>query len=202
MIRTVTVLIFVSFLFDSCDSQNEETVNSDSGTFKQSEILDTCLCNDLDEDSLGNHLMKEELYTGICVEYYPGTETKYIEKSLLDGKMHGQMILYDKQGEKLAEETYEEGIKKRDGEVEILNCDCSELVQNKTSVPGVGTVFFLDDIPYTGTCNSYYPETDIKYMEINYKSGVPDGRTYYYDKEGSVLYIENYENGELIGTIY
>ena len=156
----------------------------------------------MDLDSTGIHLFKEKLYTGICIEYYPGTESKYIEKSILSGYLHGKSSFYDKSGNLLVEEIYENGKKKRSGEVMPLTCDCSELIKTTDISPDGITRYMLDDIPYTGTCEKFYPDSSNIYMEVNYKNGLLEGRSTYYNKDGSKMYTEKYEKGVLITTYY
>lgn len=197
------ILIFSVLFLASCGGQEEESNNpTDSGTVMQSGDLDTCQCQELDIDTLGNHFKEGSEYTGVCVEYYPNSSEKYIEKNLLSGKMHGKVSYYDREGNLLIEEIYEEGNKKQSGEVDVLNCDCSELAKIESNVPRVPSRFFLDDIPYTGTCEKFYDSTDVLYMESNYKDGFLNGRTIYYNRDGSTILIEKYESGQLISTVH
>lgn len=203
--RFLTAVLFLSSLLFSCSDSNsgdKKNITNNEGSLKQSEVLDTCFCQDLDIDSTGAHFMHETLYTGICIEYYPETENKYIEKSILSGYLHGKSSFYDKSGNVLVEEIYENGKKKRSGEVMPLTCDCSELIKaDEISIDGK-TRYLLDDIPYTGTCQKFYPDSSNIYMEINYKNGLLEGRSTYYNKDGSKMYTEKYESGELITTYH
>jgi hypothetical protein len=195
--------LFLVTIFSCTENiSSEEEVLNDSGTVKQSELEDTCSCNDLDIDSTGNHFLDAEIYTGICVQSYPETDLKYIEKSILNGRLHGKVTYYDKYGEIILEEIYEEGDQKRSGAVDALNCDCSEL--DKVEIPGSqGAMrYMLDDIPYTGICVKYYPESAQIYMEANYENGLPDGYTTYYNKDGSTLLMEKYDNGVQVKAIH
>ena len=195
--------IFISLLLIGCNSEPEKNEESTSdGTVMQSEILDTCFCGDLDIDSNGIHYMMEERYTGMCIDYYPETDLKYIEKSILDGKLHGKSTFYDKTGEVLAQEVYEGGDKKRSGEVDVLNCDCSELEKVVNNSTGGKARYFLDGIPYTGKCQKYYPESAQIYMDISYKDGLLDGTSSYYNRDGSAMYFEKYSLGVLITTLH
>lgn len=204
MKKSYIVLFLISFIFSCADqsSDNKKNITNNEGSQMQSEILDTCFCSELDRDSLGTHYLKEKLYTGICIEYYPETSTKYMEKSILSGLLHGKSSFFDKSGEMLVEEIYENGKKKRSGEVMPLTCDCSELVKSEKISADGKTHYFLDDIPYTGTCEKYYPDSSSIYMEINYKNGLLEGRSTFYNKDGSKMYTEKYEAGELITTYY
>jgi antitoxin component YwqK of YwqJK toxin-antitoxin module len=164
--------------------------------------MDTCFCNVLDKDTTGLYLLKAKKYTGMCIENYPETAAKYIEKSLLEGQLHGKIKYFDKLGNVLIEEIYESGKKIRSGEVDIIECDCSELDPKLSSTQGVPNRYYLDGIPYTGTCHKSYPDVSQKYMEVSYEQGVHHGRTTYFNKDGSIMYTEKYEKGELISTYH
>ena len=200
--RVILSFLFLATLI-SCggDSTNSESDGTETGKVMQSEFLDTCQCDVLEIDSLGNHLKEGEKYTGICVDFYPNSEDKYIEKNLLEGRIHGKVTFYGKDGEVLIEEIYEDGEKKRSGEVEVLNCACTELVQEKTNIPQVPYRYLLDEIPYTGTCEEYFPESDQLYVKREYTDGLLDGRSVYYNKDGSTLMIEKYDKGLLVSVI-
>ena len=199
----LAILPFLSLVILSCSGENgsDESLVNESGKVMQSEFLDTCQCSDLEIDSTENYFKDGEPYTGICLDYYPTTTDKYIEKNLLRGRLHGKVTYFSKDGTVLIEEIYEKGNKKRSGEVDILNCACSELEKEATHIPQVPFRFKLDGIPYTGKCEEYYPESDQVYVSRNYKDGIPDGHTVYYNKDGSTLMIERYENGILVQAI-
>lgn len=195
-------LLLLTFLPGCGENTSNTTIPTDSGTLKESEMMDTCECKVLDTDTTGMHYLNDKPYTGTCINYYPETQTKYIEKSILNGKIHGKVTYYSKKGDVLIEEVYEAGNKKRSGNVDVLTCQCSELEKQETHYPAVPYRYLLDDIPYTGTCEEYYPDSDQLYMRVSYKKGVLDGHTIYYNKDGSTLLIERYENGELVRTIH
>lgn len=194
---------FVFLFICSCtgDSDESENLTSDTGKVMKSEFLDTCKCAALDVDSLGNHFRDGEKFTGICMDYYPGSTDKYIEKNLLSGRIHGKVTYYSKDGEMLIEEIYENGQKKRSGEVDVLNCPCTELKKEETHIPQVPFRYLLDGIPYTGTCEEFYPESNQLYVSRQYKNGVMDGHTVFYNRDGSTLMIEKYESGLLISVV-
>jgi hypothetical protein len=201
--RRLFLITLLPALVFSCGENNKSNDEElDTGTVKQSEQLDTCSCSELDIDSTGNHFFKNKLYTGICVENYPNSDSKYIEKNILNGRLHGRIAYYDKSGEIILEEIYEEGNKKRSGNVDIVICACSEL--EKVETPGnVAPVrYFLDEIPFTGSCEEYYPNTGQLYMQVNYENGLVHGFTTYFNKDGSTLLIEKYDNGEMISVIH
>ena len=108
-------VIFLFFLIlVGCDSDSAKTPpsNSGSGSVMQSALMDTCFCQDLDIYTNGIHLLKDKSYTGMCIENYPSTATKYIEKSLLEGRLHGKVKYFDKLGNVLIDEVFENGTKK------------------------------------------------------------------------------------------
>jgi len=204
MTRIFFLLTTITILFSACSdegSKNDSEVAHD-GTVMQSSELDTCECNALDVDSLGVMYLKENLYTGICIQNYPETDSKYIEKSILDGKLHGKIIYYDKMGEVLIEELYENGEKKRSGDLENLTCDCKELERKEATIPNMPTTYYLDNIPFTGTCTDLYPGSTQTYMEVMYKNGLVEGRSSYYNRDGSLMYTEKYEQGKLVSTLH
>ncbi len=194
----------ISILLIACseDSSSSDNEFESSGSMMQSDNLDTCECNVLDVDTNGTMFLNETAYTGLCAENYPNTESKYIEKSILDGKLHGKTVYYDKSGNVLIEELYENGEKKRSGELEDLICDCHELVRKEATIPNMPTTYSLDDIPFTGTCTDLYPGSSQTYMEVTYKNGLLEGRSSYYDRDGEIMYTEKYENGKLISTVH
>lgn len=195
--------LLISFFIISCGSnESNDGESTDSGSVMKSENLDTCKCQELLVDSLGIHKLEQDIYTGVCLEFYPNSEDKYIEKNLLNGKMHGKVTYFDRSGEVLIEEIYEKGNKKRSGEVDVLTCDCSELVKQESNMVNVPNRFFLDDIPYTGSCEKWYPDSSQIYMEASYKDGLLDGHTIYYNRDGSTMIIEKYEVGALVSTVH
>ena len=60
----------------------------------------SCHCNDLVYDELYNYFFIEERtspYTGKCLEYFESGEIS-LEKNFVDGKMHGDMLRFRKNG--------------------------------------------------------------------------------------------------------
>lgn len=196
--------LFITFsliLFAQCDNSKPEVDLIQEGTMMNSTVQDTCLCGDLTMDTLGGFSKNDSLFTGVCILNYPDTDLKYVVKGILNGQLHGIVTYYDKIGNILVEEVYENGQKKRTGDGAPLACDCAELEQ--IGSPGeTKKRSFLDDIPFTGKCLKNYPNTDQIYMEVNYKSGLLDGFTIFYDKVGETMYMEKYEQGDLIKVIY
>ncbi|UKN01507.1 hypothetical protein K6119_17420 [Paracrocinitomix mangrovi] len=197
----LSIMALLAIIYSCGDSKNRKDI-TDEGVVMQSEELDTCFCSELLSDSTGILTKENKAYTGICFENYPGTDTKYIEKSIMDGKIHGKITYYDKAGEVMLEQVYKEGNKKRSGNVEVLNCECSELEKINNENSNVPTKYKLDDISYTGTCTEKYPKSDQVYVKMTFKNGILDGHTVYYNKDGSTLLIENYINGILLSAIH
>ncbi|MFT4600156.1 MAG: hypothetical protein ACI857_000326 [Arenicella sp.] len=201
MKRSLTT-IFIGLLIFSCSEEEADENLESFGTVMQSNNQDTCECNALDIDTTGTMFLDAKTFTGLCTENYHGTDSKYIEKHILDGRLHGKIVYYDKMGEILIEELYENGEKKRSGELEFISCECKELVREDAVIPNMPTTFYLDDIPFTGTCTDFYPGTSQTYMEVTYKKGLLNGRSSYYDREGEVMYTEKYAEGKLITTVH
>jgi len=60
----------------------------------------SCHCNDLVYDELYNYFFTEKRtspYNGKCLEYYDSGEIS-LEKNFLEGKMHGDMLRFRKNG--------------------------------------------------------------------------------------------------------
>ena len=60
----------------------------------------SCHCDDLVYDELYNYFFIEERtspYTGKCLEYYESGEIS-LEKNFIEGKMHGDMLRFRKNG--------------------------------------------------------------------------------------------------------
>ena len=68
-------------------------------------------------------------------------------------------------------------------------CACEDLMVNSDSL------MTFNDKLFTGMCYSDYPETDMRYVEKHYLSGVLHGKIFYYDKEGAIIAEEEYTNG-------
>lgn len=202
----VSVKIIVCFtlivLLFNC-GENGTDISTDDGNMNATQVAaDTCDCVDLVADSTGTNLLEGKLFTGMCISYYQNTEDKYIEKNLLEGKLHGKVTYYDKTGGLLFEEIYENGKQKRNGLLdETLKCDCTELIHVKTSDPLYPSIAKLDDIPFSGKCEKFYENSTQLYMESEYKNGLLDGHTIYYREDGSTILIEKYSNGEMVSTV-
>lgn len=165
-----------------------------------STIADTCNCTEVITDSLGIHLKDGKPFTGTCESYYDDNGKRYLEQNMLEGKLHGKVSYYDREGNLILGEYYENGRQIRSGQTEIgLSCDCSELLSQTVQSM---QVYKLDGIPFTGKCTKKYPESSQVYMESNYKNGLLNGYTIYYDREGETILMEKYENGEQVSSIH
>lgn len=198
--RTYLLPVFLLLLISCGDGSSEKSTPEGSSNMSEQTLADTCDCSTLQIDSLGNHLRNGQPFTGTCVSYYDGSETKYLEKNILNGLLHGKVEYFDKSGESLLQEFYEDGVQKRSGNQENgLTCDCSELqIQTVQNI----SVYKLDDVPFTGKCEKHYENSSQLYMESSYKNGLLDGYTVYYNKDGSTILMEKYERGELTSSVH
>ncbi|MBK9592648.1 MAG: hypothetical protein IPO32_14535 [Crocinitomicaceae bacterium] len=114
--------------------------------------------------------------------------------------MHGKVEYYDREGQIILQEFYEDGNQKRTGGADgATTCDCSEL---ETQVVQGVNVYKLDNVPFTGKCEKFYEGESQVYMESNYKKGLLHGYTVYYNRDGSTILMEKYENGEAVSAIH
>jgi hypothetical protein len=199
--RRLLGLLFCLILFAQCNNNKSDVDLIQQGEMMNSPAQDTCLCDDILVDSLGVFTQDDTLFTGVCILNYPNTDLKYVVKGILNGSLHGTVTYYDKMGNILVEEVYVDGEKKRTGDRAPLVCDCSELTQSTDPGETIKRSF-LDEIPYNGKCIKRYAGMDQIYMEVDYKSGLLDGFTIFYDKVGDTMYMEKYEEGVLIKIIY
>ena len=84
------LLLAALYFLNQCQPKKE------SSTIKEK----SCHCNDLVYDELYNYFFVEERtspYTGKCLEYYESGEIS-LEKNFIDGKMHGNMLRFRKNG--------------------------------------------------------------------------------------------------------
>lgn len=192
-------LVIGCLILVGCSGTNDKP-KVEAGEMLTTSSVDTCNCEEL-IDSSKVFYMNDIPFTGVCIHNYPASEQAYMIKGILNGKLHGKVKYYDKQGQLIMEELYDMGNNKRNSQNAPINCDCSELVIK--SIPNEPIKrSFLDEIPFTGTCTKYYPGTQQKYMDVKYESGILNGFTTYYDKTGNVLYMEKYERGELLKVIH
>jgi hypothetical protein len=184
----------------SCDNNSAEGTNLGPATISEQTMENACDCDTLEIDSLGNHTLKGKAFTGSCVSHYNGTEDKYLEKNILNGLLHGKVTYFDRSGELLLEEFYENGEQKHTGESETgLTCDCSDLeIQDMQGM----SIYKLNGTPFTGRCEKFYQNSTQLYMESNYRKGILDGYTIYYNRDGSTILMENYEAGVMTSTVH
>jgi hypothetical protein len=191
--------VFMACFYSCAEQPGDPTID---GSISQTSVADTCDCNMLVTDSTGLHTLSDTTFTGVCLSYYDGSDQKYLEKNLLQGRLHGKVTYFDREGEILLEEMYENGAQKRTGSPgENMTCNCAELEFVKTNDPNYPTVAKLDDIPFTGRCEEKYPDSDQLSLESNYNKGVLNGYTVYYNRDGSTILMEHYENGVLVSTV-
>lgn len=197
----LVTFIFITICISACEPAGEQ--KTDDGTLNaETAALDTCGCSELISDSTTQiYTLNGSPYTGICISYYPGSTDKYIEENFFDGKLHGKVTYYDRTGEILLEELYDNGTQKRSGNNESLVCKCTELEFTKTTDPQYPSVAQLDEIPFTGKCEEKYPDSEQPSMESNYKNGILHGYTIYYNRDGSTILIEHYDMGELVSAV-
>lgn len=193
-------IIFTSLLFlVSCSGEQTSTETTENST-SESTLDNTCDCNTLAIDSLGNHFLNDKPFTGTCISYYDQSDSKYLEKNILNGRLHGKVEYYSRTGEMILQEFYEDGKQKRSGGTDgASTCDCSELIIQE--VQGM-SVYKLDNAPFSGKCQKYYSGESQIYMESSYKNGLLNGYTIYYNRDGSTILMEKYENGELVSAIH
>ncbi len=187
------------FVLVSCGGEKGQT-STTSGNMMVANIQDTCSCDELTADTTGLFSKKGKVFTGVCFNNYPNSEARYLEKNLLEGQLHGKVTYFSKEGDVLMEEIYEYGSSKRSSTSGDLNCDCSELKIAGT-IQDISK-YTLDDIAFTGVCSKHYPDGGKVYMSSTYKDGLLDGSTTYYDRNGETLYVEIYETGIHVNTIY
>lgn len=90
--RLLRYILLGTILYFTIQCQSKK----ESSTIKEN----TCHCNDLVYDELYNYFFIEERtspYNGKCLEYYDSGEVS-LEKNFVDGKMHGNMIRFRKNG--------------------------------------------------------------------------------------------------------
>ncbi len=200
--RTFFIVIVCLPFLVACGEKNKGDIDLiEKGVVLTSNVADTCFCNVLVTNADGDLYQDDLLFTGVCILNYPNSDEKYIVKNILSGKLHGSVLYYDKMGNVLVEEIYQDGNRKRSGNSAPLSCDCSELEHN--DIPESNSkLVLLDGIPYTGKCYEKYPNSDQASVEIGYTKGVLNGFSIFYDRQGNTMYMEKYEAGELIKVIY
>lgn len=80
----------IFYFLNQCQTKNESSNITEN----------SCHCNDLVYDELYNYFFIEDRtspYNGKCMEYYESGEVS-LEKNFKDGKMHGDMLRFRKNG--------------------------------------------------------------------------------------------------------
>jgi len=90
--RIFNYLLLASLLYFTiqCKAENESSIITEN----------SCHCNDLVYDELYNYFFIDERtspYNGKCLEYYESGEIS-LEKNFIEGKMHGDMLRFRKNG--------------------------------------------------------------------------------------------------------
>jgi antitoxin component YwqK of YwqJK toxin-antitoxin module len=147
-------------------------------------------CEVLHEKNERIHTSNDSLFTGICFTNYPNTQLVMQEKQYYKGVLHGFVSVLDKQGDTLTTNFYQFG-KLIPNASQHFQCDCKELSEQKK-------VQYLNGLPYSGTCFSFYKDANQKYMEKHYKNGVLDGFLIVYDRAGEILSSTKYSAGEVV----
>jgi hypothetical protein len=181
----------------SCETEDNE-VSIELGKNKQFTNLPSCNCDSLVLNENKKLELKNSIFTGTCFLNYPIGDQKYIEKQILDGTIHGKITYFDKTGDLLFEEIYNQG-KLLTSADNKSHCNCTDLLMKG----GENNIKknYLNKSLFTGTCEGYFPNTNQLYLESNYKNGLLNGFTVYYNKDGSMLMMQNYKDGVLIEDI-
>ena len=90
--RLLRYILLGTILYFTIQCQSKK----ESSTIKEN----SCHCNDLVYDELYNYFFIEERtspYNGKCLEYYESGEIS-LEKNFIEGKMHGDMLRFRKNG--------------------------------------------------------------------------------------------------------
>lgn len=189
----LSFVVFCMPLFFGCDeSPTDEKI--ELGVNKQSEVMETCNCDSLLSEGDLLKTKSNKVFTGTCYLNYPNSDQRYIEKQILEGKIHGNVTYYDKNDNVLLEEVYVDGQQDKNESF----CNCADLVKKES---GGEQKFFLNNKPFTGTCEDYFPNSDQVYLQATYKSGNLDGFVNYFSKNGEVIMMQKYENGEFLKDI-
>jgi antitoxin component YwqK of YwqJK toxin-antitoxin module len=184
----------IILLVVSCENDKKETV-VELGANKEIENIQSCHCDSLTKNKDGLLILNNRPYTGTCELYYPNSTEKYMVQQLLDGQVNGSIFFYDKNGSIILEEEYVKG-KKIGNKNELLMVNCKDLVTKKNDENQ--KIYYYKDKPFSGTCEDYYPETSQTYMVSNYKDGKLNGYTTYFNKDGSTLIMNKYENNQVV----
>lgn len=192
MKNNIVFLALLTFIFNSCTTPQGDN-HIELGQNMQSTPMETCNCDSLATNS-DLLTFNGDLFTGICFLNYPMSDQRYVEKQILDGKIHGNVVYYDKNDNILFEEIYIEGVQDKNEDY----CSCSDLVVEQK---GDVKKSYLNGKPFTGKCEDFFLDSEQVYLEANYIGGQLDGFVNYYSKDGKVVMIQKYELGEYIKDI-
>lgn len=192
------IYILLSFYTLSCTSTKTET-EVEMGNNKEIVALEECMCDSLIPNVNNEFELNGKVFTGNCIDNYPMSDQKYIEKQILNGKPHGKIIYYDKIGEILIEEMYKDGNLVGNIGENSNQCACAELI---TKAVDSTSKTFLNDILFSGHCEDFFPNAEQISLEANYNQGLLNGFTIFYKRDGESLMIQEYDNGRLINEIF
>lgn len=122
---------------------------------------------------------------GRGITYNPETGNKIQEMNFLNGKLHGEMIIYDQLSDIAAKLTYFEG---------GLNGPCEFYVDGKMILSG-----HYKDGKYDGVLTYYDTFLNI-IKEENYQNGLKEGKVISYSPNKQILKSESYKAGKLNGV--
>lgn len=198
MVRILIVSLLLVGMY-SCKSESMSAKDAHerlvSGEFDAYSHFSSVPCEELVEDSLGNHYQDDSLFTGVCYTTYPNTGAKLEIRQIFEGRLHGHRFLLAQTGDTISMNLYRHGklLRESIGRNEVCNCDSLEIVEQE----GKEYRYYFDE-PYTGRCQKFYPESDSTqlYIESNFTNGLLSGKTTVYDREGNVILEEKYLDGE------
>ncbi|MFD1551957.1 hypothetical protein DNU06_01340 [Putridiphycobacter roseus] len=182
----------------SCQTASKSDKVETFGEAKSKGELATCDCKDLLEDGEGLLQYNGTPFTGICIIKYQGTESKYIEKQILNGLINGKISYYGRDGKVIFEEKFNKGGLQLDLTNESIRCNCKVLTKKKDQ--SEIKKYFKGQL-FTGTCFDVFPNSEQPYFESAYQNGLRNGFTSYYNKNGDLLFTEKYRNDSLIKVI-
>lgn len=168
-----------------------------NGRFDAYEYTVHCNCDEIVKDSTNTYYKNDTIFTGVCFNTYPNSDSKMEEKQIFEGKMHGYYRIYSKEGDTLTASLYLNGEPDVEKDLTPSSCLCSELETKPGSSDEDISIKTYKGIPYTGTCKEYYPGLDSTqiYMEIPYFKGLAEGKMIIYDKENTPIMMQRFEKG-------
>jgi len=115
--------------------------------------------------------------------YNPDTGNKIQEMNFINGKLHGEMIIFDQLGDIAAKLTYVDG---------ILYGPCEFYVDGKMVLSGQ-----YKDGKYDGVLTYYDTFLNIV-KEETYVNGLKEGKVITYSPNKKILKSENYKKGDMV----